>query len=43
MKSATNNRKHGIGFHEVQGLWDDYIRIISARRARKKEVQYYES
>ena len=80
MKSAANKRKHGIDFHEAQGLWDDldlleipakivqdegrclvigkigekhwsvvityrddYIRIISARRAREKEVQYYES
>jgi uncharacterized DUF497 family protein len=78
-KNLINKKKHGIGFLQVQELWDDpdlieipaktsdeprflvvgkiagkhwsavityrneKIRIISARRSRKEEVEIYES
>ena len=47
-KSKRNKIKHGIDFIEAQVLWDDpdlieNIRIISVRRARKEEVEIYES
>jgi len=78
-KSAANETKHGIDFHDARALWDDpwlleapartedeprfivigrigerhwsavctyrgeRIRIVSVRRARREEIERYES
>jgi len=43
-KSRSNKLKHNIDFEEVKQLWkDDNIRIIAARRSRKKEIEIYDS
>ena len=43
-KNAANQRKHDISFEEAKTCFEDehaIQRIISARRATKKEFQYY--
>jgi uncharacterized DUF497 family protein len=39
-KSASNKEKHWVAFYTRRA---DAIRLISVRRARTKEVEYYES